>query len=377
VKTSRLALVVALAAAFAAAQSPYAFHFEFDQPGVLPDATPGVAAFNPTGSSTPTLFGASCGVMNQTMTINPTYGAGFYNGKLGSYPVSGAGMTPGVPSFLEASFTCLGGYGGPGTYNDSTGVMGMYPGAIAQLILNVVTGDVALDTGVGPWWITPPGTAFVRHTYRIDTWVSGSLTFASLRIDGNYYLTGNWLTATTTSDGFYMGDGAGSSSIAANIAWDYLSVGQSPQGPGQANSVAASLFVNRSNTTPHGQPGLKGPFYDTVPAGSNLTFEWNGPANAPFVLFFGPQNPANSYFGCTGTLDVATPSAYADLTIMFDPFNPYTGFLFWLDGCGKASQSFSIPPWLLPGTPLGNFQGGVFQSSGCPFVLTAAHYVTT
>jgi hypothetical protein len=377
VKTARFVAALAVAATLASAQAPYAFHFEFDQPGVLPDATPGVGAFNATSTPTSTFFTAGCGVMNQNMTLDPTYGAGFYNGTLGSYPVTGSGMIPGLPSFIEASFKSLGGFGGPGTYNDSTGVMGMYPGAIAQIVLNVVTGDIAISTTSGLLWTTPPGTAFTRHTYRLESYVVGVTTYVDLYIDGILWFGGVPAPATTTANGFYMGDGAGSSFIAANIEWDYLSVGQATPGPGQPNSGDAALFVNRSTTTHYGQPGLKGPFYDTVPAGSNLTFEWNGPANAPFVLFFGPQNPANSYFGCFGWLDIATPNAYADLTIMFDPFNPYTGFLFWLDGCGKASQTFSVPPWLVPGTPLGNFQGGVFQPSGCPMVLTAAHYVTT
>jgi hypothetical protein len=368
------ALVLAAVAATVPAQ--YAYHFEFDQPGVLPDATPGVAAFNPTGSPTTTLFGVSCGVMVQQTVINPTYGAGFYNGTLGAYAPTGPGMVAGLPSFIEARFQLLGGTGGPGTIPNSTGVMGIYPGAGAQLILNVITGDVALTSTGGPLWVTPPGSAFLTHTYRINTATLFGVTYADLLIDGVLYLAGVPVPNTTTADGFYFGDGAGSSAISTLMEWAYVSVGQTPDGPGQANSQEAALFVNRSNTTSIGQMGLKGPFASTVPAGNTLTLEWNGPAGAPFALFIGPQNPANSFFGCTGWLDIATPFAYADLQLVFDPFNPWFGFLFWLDGCGKSQQTFAVPNWLTPGTPIGNFQGAVFQNGGCGVVLTAAHYVT-
>lgn len=375
-RSRRLAVHVLLASV-AAAQAPYAFHFEFDQPGVLPTATAGMAAFNPTGSLTTTLFGASCGLLYQSMTINPAYGAGFYSGQFGGYPAVGTGMNPTQPAFIEARFTSLGGYGGPGTINDCSSVLGMFPGGGAQLVLNVLTGDVALTSTSGPLWVTPPGTAFTTHTYRIETVPTGFGPVASLYVDGALYYAGVSVPSTPGYDGFYFGDGAGSSYIASNIAWDYVSVGQTTAGIGQPNSGAAALFVNRSNTTSTGQPGLKGPFAPVAAAGTTMTLEWNGPADAPFVLMFGPQNPANSNFGCIGLLDVATPPGYADLTLMFDPFNPIVGWLFRLDGCGKATQTFSVPTSLTPNTPLGNFQGAVFQPSGCPLVLTAAHYVTT
>ena len=365
-------------AAFAAAQAPYAFHFEFDQTGVLPDATPGVAAFNLTGSPTPTLFNVNCGVMVQQTVVNPTLGAGFYNGLFGGYPASGTGMNPALPAFIEAEFKLIGGTGGPGTIPNSTGVMGIFPGGDASLIVNVVTGDVGLNSTGGVLWFTPPGTAFTKHTYRISTIPTGTGPLASLYIDGAPVFLFVPQNTTAAFDGFYIGDSAGSPFISTLIEWSYVSVGQTPDGPGQANSQSAALFVNRSNTTSVGQMGLKGPFYSSIPGGSTMTLEWNGPALAPFALFVGPQNPANSFFGCVGILDIATPPGYADLQLWLDPFNPYTGFLFWTDACGKAKQTFSIPPWL-PGTPIGNFQGAVFQpsTSSCPVVLTAAHYVTT
>lgn len=375
-KTARRFAVVAFAATLASAQAPYAFHFEFDHPGVLPDATPGVLAFNPTGSPTTTLFNAACGVLHQNMTLNPNSGAGFYGGTFGAYPGAGPGMTAGAPSFIEASFRLTGGFGGPGTIPNATGVMGMFPGASVQLLVNVVTGDVGIVTFTGPFWVTPPGTAFTRHTYRLQSYVLLGITHVDLNVDGGLFFGGVTVPWTSSADGFFFGDGAGSSSIAADLEWDYVSVGQTAQGPGQRNSVEASLFVNRSNTTHKGQQGLKGPFNTVVAPGSTVTLDWNGPAFAPFVLMAGPQNPANSNFGCIGSLDVATPPGYSDLSILFDPFNPIVGALFHLDACGKASQTFSVP-WLAPFTPLANFQGGVFQPSGCALVLTAAHYVST
>ncbi len=376
--TKRALFALLCTTALAAAQAPYAFHFEFDETGVLPNATPGIGAFNATSTPTTSFFIAGCGTMIQQTVIDPTLGAGFYNGVFGAYPTVGTGLNPNLPAFIEGKFQFLGGTGGPGTVPDSTGLMGIFPGGGAQLIVNVVTGDVGLTTSSGILWTSPAGSAYSAHVYRIETIPTGSGPLARLFIDGGLVFGFTPVPTTTAINGFYMGDSAGSGFISTFVAWSYLSVGQSQPGPGQANSEEAALFVNRASDTAVGQYGLRGPFNSVAPGLSTMTLEWNGPANAPYALFVGPQNPANSFFGCVGTLDIATPPGYADLQLLFDPFNPYTGFLFWLDGCGKAKQTFSVPPWL-SGTPIGNFQGAVFQpsTSSCPVVLTAAHYVTT
>ena len=57
--TKRTLAALLCTTALAAAQAPFAYHFEFDQPGVLPDATPGIGAFNAT--STPTSTSCRCG----------------------------------------------------------------------------------------------------------------------------------------------------------------------------------------------------------------------------------------------------------------------------------------------------------------------------
>lgn len=376
--TKRTLAALLCTTALAAAQAPFAYHFEFDQPGVLPDATPGIGAFNATSTPTTSFFIAGCGTMIQQTVIDPTLGAGFYSGVFGAYPTVGTGLNPSAPAFIEGKFQFLGGTGGPGSVPDSTGLMGIFPGGGAQLIVNVVTGDVGLTTSSGILWTTPPGSAYAPHVYRIETLPTGGAPLARLFIDGTLVFGYTPIPVTTAIDGFYMGDSAGSGFISTFVAWSYLSVGQSQQNVGQANSEEAALFVNRAENTATGQYSLKGPFYSAVGGGTTMTLDWNGPPNAPYALFVGPQNPANTFFGCVGTLDIATPPFYSDLVLMFDPFNPYTGFLFWLDGCGHAQQTFSIPPWAA-GTPIGNFQGAVFQpsTSSCSVVLTAAHYVTT
>lgn len=376
--TTQTLAALLCASVLAAAQIPFAYHFEFDQAGVLPSATPGIGTANLTSTPTTSFFIAGCGTMLQQTTINPTLGAAFYRGTFGAYPTVGTGLDPTLPAFIEAKFQFLGGSGGPGTVTNATPVMGIFPGGGAQLLVNVVTGAVGLTTTSGILWTTPVGTAYAPHVYRIETIPSGGGPMARLFIDGGLVFPFSPISFVPSFDGFYMGDIAGSSSISTNMVWSYLSVGQTQPGPGQANSEEAALFVNRAADRAHGQYGLKGPFYSVIPGGRTLTLDWNGPANAAFLLYVGPQNPANTLFGCSGWLDIGTPFGYTDVVLTFDPFNPYSGFRFWLDSCGKSQQTFSIPNWP-PGTPIGNFQGAVIQPVGsfCPTVFTAAHYVTT
>lgn len=347
----------------------YAFHFEFDQAGVLPNATTGVGVGNPTSTPTTSFFSTACGVLEQRTTVDPTYGVFFYSGVFAGYPTVGPPM-PIQPTFAEARFTFLGGTGGSGTIPDSTTVLGILPGANVQLVVNCVTGVIGLSHASGVLWTTPPGGSGIPHTYRLESSISGGNTYGKLIIDGVPTL-GPVLMATTTNNGWYFGDAAGSHSISTKIDWEYVSIGQATPGVGQANSHRAALFVNRSNTTHIGQMGLNGPFATTAPASSTVTLEWNGPANQPFMLFAGQQAPAFFNFGCSGSLDLG-----AGLSTVFNPFAPYSGLLFFLDGCGYSKQTFKVPS-LLPSTPLMNVQGLVFQPSGCPYVLTAAHYVTS
>ncbi|MEO6596535.1 MAG: hypothetical protein ABIP94_17425 [Planctomycetota bacterium] len=351
----------------AAVPAQYAFHFEFDQAGVLPTATPGVGIANPTSTPTTTFFATTCGVLQQRTILDPTLGAFFYSGTIAGYPTIGPVM-PQLATFGEARFSVLGGTGGPGSVPDSTGVLYIYPGVLIALIVNLVTGDVGLTTSSSILWTTPPGGSVIRHTYRLESHIVGTSTYGELHIDGALVL-GPALAAPSTNNGWIFGDAAGSSSVSTSIDWDYVSIGQAPPGIGQANSQQAALFLNRSNTTHTGQMGLKGPFNSTTPGGSTITLEWNGPPNMPFYLFAGGQFPTFANFGCGGLVDLLFP-----VTLIFDPFAPFIGSLFFLDNCGYSKQTFVVPP-LPPSAPLMNIQGLIFQPSGCPFVITAAHYV--
>lgn len=353
------------------AHAQYAFHFEFDEPGVLPSATPGVGAGNHTGTPTAAMFSAGCGTLLQRTTINPTLGVFFYSGSFLSYPPIGAGLDPGQPAFLEARFKQVGGTGGPGTVPDSTAVLGLYPGAATNMAVNVVTGAVGMLTIGGFLWTMPTGGTTVAHTYRLETFPAGGSTYCMLSIDGVLVLGPALAAPATTADGWFFGDGAGSDFISQDLDWEYVSVAQAPANGGQANSPEAALFVNRDARTIGGMPGLSGPFLTVAPSGSTVTLEWNGPAFAPFALYSGPLFPTGPALGCSGWIDLGWP-----VTQLFDPFAPWSGLLFQLDGCGYAKQTFLVPP-LPPSFPLLSVQGLVFQPSGCPFVLTAAHFVTT
>ena len=141
-------------------------------------------------------------------------------------------------------------------------------------------------------------------------------------------------------------------------------------GAGQGNSGAARLHVNCS-----GWGLCTGPFSASVASsGGSLTLSWFGPANAPFLLFAGPQNVANQNLGCIGTVDVGTPPLYQDLFLLMDGTqNP----AFSLGPNGTATQTFTLPI-LPPATQLGNIQGAILQPTGAPcfVVLTAAFFIS-
>lgn len=365
----RVLLSALLTAVSASAQ--YAYHFEFDQNGVLPTATPGVGAGNITGTPTASLFGAACGTLQQRTSINPTLGAFFYTGAFPGYATIGAGLDPTLPSFVEARFRQVGGTGGPGTVQDSTAVMGLYPGASTIMAANVVTGDVGMLTAGGLLWTTPIGGTAVAHTYRLDAIPAGGPVYCMLSIDGAVVLGPVLAAPPSNRDGWFFGDAAGSNYISQDLDWEYVSIGQVYGAGGQANSPAASLFVNRDSATVAGMVGLSGPFPTVVPSGGTMTLEWNGPPGAVFAMFLGALQPGSVGFGCGGYADLAFP-----VTVAFDPLSPVTGYLFHLDGCGYAQQAFAVPT-LPAGVPLMDIQGLVFQPNSCPFVLTAAFHVTT
>ena len=365
----RFLLSAALLAMSAHAQ--YAYHFEFDQAGVLPDATPGVAAANISGTSTTTLFGAVCGKLQQRTSVNPTLGAFFYSGSFLSYPPTGGGLDPTLPAFIEARFRQVGGTGGPGTLTDSTAVIGIYPGVATNMAANVVTGDVGMLTAGGYLWTTPVGGTAVVHTYRLETIPAGGQTYCLLSIDGVVVLGPVLAAPPSNIDGWFFGDAAGSNYISQDLDWEYVSIGQVYGSVGQANSEAASLFVNRDSATAAGMVGLAGPFTSVIPSGGTMTLEWNGPPGAIFALFLGSLQAGTASFGCGGSADLALP-----WTVAFDPFSPIYGQLFQLDACGYNRLQFPVPV-APPGVLLLNIQGVVLQSGGCPFLLTAAHQITT
>ena len=368
----QFSFLVSAALLAVSAHAQYAFHFEFDQAGVLPDATPGVAAGNNSGTPTATLFGAACGRLQQRTSINPTLGAFFYSGSFLSYPPIGTGLNPTLPAFIEARFRQVGGTGGPGTVMDSTAVMGIYPGVATNMAANVVTGDVGMWTAGGFLWTTPAGGTAVAHTYRLETIPAGGQTYCLLSIDGVVVLGPALAAPPGNINGWFFGDAAGSNYISQDLDWEYVSIGQVNGSIGQANSPAASLFVNRDSATAVGMVGLAGPFSSVIPSGSTMTLEWNGPPGAIFALFLGGSLQAGTAsFGCGGSADLSLP-----WTVAFDPFSPIYGQLFQLDACGYSRLSFLVPA-APPGVLLLSIQGVVLQSGGCPYVLTAAHQVTT
>jgi hypothetical protein len=164
-------------------------------------------------------------------------------------------------------------------------------------------------------------------------------------------------------------DTTGLGATSDDVGIDNVQFSEYACGIGQGNTTSNALRVNDIGAT-----GCRGPYPIALASGGSLTFTWNGPANMPFLLVVGPQNPANLFDPCTGTVDIGTPFGYTDVIVMFDGMiSP----LFSLNGAGFSEQSFTVP--VPPGTPLGNFQGVIFQPAGspCPIKLTAAFYVST
>lgn len=137
-----------------------------------------------------------------------------------------------------------------------------------------------------------------------------------------------------------------------------------PAGPGQHNSLEASLRVNGI-----GCSGA-GPFTAFVDAGSTVTFDWIGPPGALYVLFAGPLSATPYPVGCIGWVDIGTPPMFGDV---IQVFSPALQSLFVLGSNGTARQTFTIPD-PLPSGPLVTFQGVVIQppAAACSLKLTAA-----
>jgi hypothetical protein len=177
----------------------------------------------------------------------------------------------------------------------------------------------------------------------------------------------NSATSTgTTMDGILGPDGTANAEDPT-----YTTTAAAPMfycgGTGQPNSTAARLQINGTGvgTSP-------GPFPVSVLGGQTLTLTWSGPANMPLALIAGPLNTANTFFGCAGSADIATPPFFADATFVFNG-TVFPGSMFFvLSSAGTATQTFTIPQAAVGlGTTV---QGLVIQpgGAGCPAVLTAA-----
>ncbi len=370
---STLIASLVLCAAVSAQVAPFAFHFEFDLPTPMPTATANVNLGNLTAYPSATLFSPTCGVMQQRTGTNNSFGAFFYGGTFSGYPATAVTLSSALPVVLEANLRVVG-LASFGTTN----ILGAVHGGNVALGVDCIAGTIGLQTNSGYVPAAVPGGIFIQHTYRIEAVPNGPLTVVTLFVDGAP-LVGPAIAPASGAgaNGWYFGDSAGGPQ-GADVDWQYVTVANGNYANvGQANSAAASLFVNRTANTVPGAPGIRGPFPVTTPAGSTMTLEWNGPANQPFVLIVGPQNPGAFNFGCTGIIDIGTPFAFSDINIVFDPFAPFIGAFFWLDNCGYAKQTMVVPPYL-PGTPLANMQGLVFQpsTSTCGVVFTAAFYVS-
>jgi serine protease AprX len=256
-------------------------------------------------------------------------------------------------------------------------------------------------------WSDPSGTTAATQ-HRINdldlrvTSPSGAIYW------GNHgLLTGNWSTAggspnsiDTVENVFIQNPQAGTWQVtvfAAELNQDghvetgavdadfaLVVTGAAPQPPGppdsgQANSAAASLFVN-GGLNLNGEaafPGIAGPFFATATAGGTLTFTFGGPANADVILAMGPLHRNNVVFPGVGSLDVGLlgPASLADVAILLDG----TGDLTLLDQLattgplGQSTLAFTVPA--LPLGIAGTFQAAVVPLA-LPPLLTAAFQLT-
>jgi serine protease AprX len=154
---------------------------------------------------------------------------------------------------------------------------------------------------------------------------------------------------------------------------------QGPPDVGQANSAAATLFVN-GGTNLNGEPafaGIPGPFFATATAGGTLAFTFAGAANADVILVLGPLHRNNAVFPGVGSLDVGLlgPGDLSDVAVLLDGTADVT-VLDQLASTGPLGQStlgFTVP--VLPLGILGTFQAAVVPLAQPP-LLTAAFQLT-
>jgi hypothetical protein len=256
-------------------------------------------------------------------------------------------------------------------------------------------------------WSDPPGTTSATQ-HRINDLDLAVTSPAGLVFRGNHgLLGGNWSTPggppdsiDTVENVFVQNPQAGLwhvtvTAVQVNqdghvetpgVDADFALVvtGATPQVPGppdtgQANSAAASLFVN-SGTNLNGEsalPGINGPFFAAATAGGSLSFTFFGPPTAGVILAMAPLNRNNVVFPGVGSLDIGLlgPASIADLAILLDGVSGTT-FLDQLattGPAGSATLAFTVPA--LPLGIAGTFQAAVVPPAASP-VLTAAFELT-
>lgn len=143
---------------------------------------------------------------------------------------------------------------------------------------------------------------------------------------------------------------------------------------GTANQADAALVING-----RGSLGIRGPFSQTLSAGTPLTLDWSGVPGSPIVLFADPALAATSVsVGCSGSVDIGNFPAVLPEVLFNGNLATFPDVLFRLDAAGSARQTFTVP---LTGTgAVIALQGAILPMSGGPCggapVLTAAHLLT-
>ena len=253
--------------------------------------------------------------------------------------------------------------------------------------VNVAAGEPDLRATLA--WSDPPGTtsATVHRINDLDLKVTSP---SGVVYWGNHgLLTGNWSTPggppnsiDTVENVFVQNPQAGGWNVtvyAIQINQDghvetpaldadfalvltgaAASVPGSPD-TGQANSAAASLFVN-AGTNLNGEgafPGIPGPFFTSGSIGGPLTFMFSGPPSSGVILAMGALNRNNVVFPGVGSLDIGLLGLnLSDVMVLLDGVSG-SSFLDQLANTGplgSATLGFTIPPF-----PLGI--AGTFQAA--------------